>query len=540
VRKHQQKQIFELIETLRDAQSAGLYADCQSGAETVGAFIENIEGADSPRIAGTVALLEEYCELLYGASKGEVGVRALRKHLIKLENGIRDELAPDRIEVAFLCYKASMSDSMETIWLAAKADPDCDAYFVAIPYYDRLPDGSLGEMHCEGQDFCAGGIEVADWRAYDIEARHPDAIFIHNPYDGVNTVTSVHPDFYGKRLKSLTDCLVYVDYGIPYWILNNPSAHHTPENSLVLPGIRFCDFYPSYSKELAETMRLLLLLDRESAKTHTKRGAREKVVALGSAKFDKVLRTKREDCELPEAWRRMIGGKKVLLYNTGFLAITQGNEHFLEKIRSVAEAVSRRDDIVLWWRPHPLSGGAYRSMRPHLAAAYKRTVADFLSGGLGIYDDTPDLHRAVAVSDACLTDESSVMFLYLATGKPFSVTSTGKALKNPVHDGGSDFREPLRRRIENMKAAKGANVRNRNLCIQWDNFLEEDLLNNTHYDNFTERFIHYITHADEYPEAEEYRRLQLQMFYDFVENPDGTAGEKIYGCLKRRLSGADA
>ena len=37
---------------------------------------------------------------------------------------------------------------------------------------------------------------------------------------------------------------------------------------------------------------------------------------------------------------------------------------------------------------------------------------------------------------------------------------------------------------------------------------------------------------EKYPEAKEYRELQLQMFADFVENADGTAGEKIYQFVK--------
>jgi hypothetical protein len=48
---------------------------------------------------------------------------------------VKTELKPNQIEVAFLSYKASMSDCIETIYLAAKADPMCDAYWIPIPYY---------------------------------------------------------------------------------------------------------------------------------------------------------------------------------------------------------------------------------------------------------------------------------------------------------------------------------------------------------------------------------------------------------------------
>ena len=67
--------------------------------------------------------------------------------------------------------------------------------------------------------------------------------------------------------------------------------------------------------------------------------------------------------------------------------------------------------------------------------------------------------------------------------------------------------------------------------------MTEDKLRGVHYDHFLERFVHYIVHKEEYPEAEEYEALQLQIFKDFIVNPDGTAGKKIYDyCRGRALS----
>ena len=58
-----------------------------------------------------------------------------------------------RIEAVFLPYKASMWDSLESVWKAADEDPDCDAYVIPIPYFDRNPDGSFGPMHDERLDY---------------------------------------------------------------------------------------------------------------------------------------------------------------------------------------------------------------------------------------------------------------------------------------------------------------------------------------------------------------------------------------------------
>jgi hypothetical protein len=530
MRKYQQQQLLELFKTIKRAQSAGLFADCQSGAKAAGAFIESIEGADNPRVAGIIALLEEYRELLYRAGKGEAVGKQLRRHLIKTEQSVRTDLTPDKIEIVFFPYQAAMWDSFESVYLAAKNDPGCDAYCVPIPWFERKPDGSFGTMHYDGDQYPAD-ITVTDWRRYDVKARRPDAIFIHNAYDGYNFVTSVHPGYYSDRLKGFTDLLVYIEYGIPYYAPNDPERQVSPENTHILPGHHYCDLFPMHMREQAEAMRLIF------KHLYRKRPVREKVIALGSAKFDKVINTAREGCELPEAWVPLINGRKVLLYCTSLADLLQGNESYLKKIRSVIEALENRADIVLWWRPHPLCAGTFRSMRPGLLEEYEAITAAYRNRGLGVYDDTAGLHRAIAWSDACLTDKSSVMFLYLATGKPFSVTTVGDALPDPIHSAERDFSSLLKQRIKNMKAAKGANVFNWPLCIWWDNFSEEDKINNIHFDNFLEGFVHFTVHRDAYPEAEEYRQLQLQIYSDFIVNSDGSAGRKIYAYCKQRMTG---
>jgi hypothetical protein len=425
VRKHQQRQIFELIETLREAQSAGLYADAQEGALAVGKFIEQIEGEGNPRIAGPIALLEEYCELLYGASKGEASGKTLRKHLIRLENSVRDELAPDRIEAVFVSYNASMSDSILSVHAAAKADPACDAVWLPVPYFEKSSDGSLGAMRYEGAE-CYPGMDCADWREYDIEARRPDAVFTFNPYDASNLVTSVHPDFYCERLRGLTDLLVY----IPYFI----AADELLEHFCTVAGCVYAH------KVIVQSEKIRDMYIRAFKKAYGNRLGRPegKFVALGSPKFDAVISAKREDFELPDPWRKLIGDRKVIFCSTGLSAILTGEEQYLKKLRHVFNAFGRRDDALLWWRPHPLTEATYGSMRPELADEYRRIVAEYRREGFGIYDDTPDVHRAVVWGDAYYGDWSSVAALCEASGKP-SVIQYTECLSDSFNPAVLDF-----------------------------------------------------------------------------------------------------
>ena len=149
-------------------------------------------------------------------------------------------------------------------------------------------------------------------------------------------------------------------------------------------------------------------------------------MALGSPKYDKALKTTRENVEIPDDWRRKITNsdgsfKKVILYNTTVTQILEHREKVLEKIRSVFDLLQKRDDVVLLWRPHPLSLTTCRSVSAQLSEEYRALTEEYRAQDWGIYDDTADLHRAIALSDAYYGDMSSVVELYRMTGKPIMI-----------------------------------------------------------------------------------------------------------------------
>jgi hypothetical protein len=412
MRKHQQRQILELIQTLKEAQALKMYANCQNGALRIGEFIEYIAGGRGQ----TIALLEEYCRLLRKASEGKIGEEPLRKHLIEVENSVNSELKPNKIEIAFLSYKASMADSIESIYLAAKNDPKCDAFWIPIPYFERKPDGTLGTMRHEGTGCYPDHIECTDWREYDIKARHPDAIFTFAPFDDGNIVTMVHPVFHCKYLRALTDMLCYVPYII--------HSEMVSSNFATVPGVLFSHRTIVQSEHVRKqyidsVLNVYPSLDKKTVG--------DNIIARGTPKCDKVVNSRREDFILPKEWEKLLDGKKVIFYNTTIGAILQGNEQYLKKIVSVLDTFRKYDDAVLWWRPHPLSDATYGAMRPQLLDAYKEIVSAYRREAWGIYDDSPDLHRAIAYADACYGDESSVNLLFQIAGKPTLIQNVNNA-----------------------------------------------------------------------------------------------------------------
>lgn len=423
-------QIIKSIEKKQTEQALTLLEQCQEGAIGIGTAVESAEGEGN----GTeiIRCLEEYCEVVYRFHEALLQGDAvntwqiqkkLRKLLLKAENLLRYNVPAHR-EVVFLPYKASMWDSLESVWKAASEDPDCTALVIPIPYYDKNPDGSFREMHYEIGRFPAD-VPVVRYDAYDFETRHPDMIFIHNPYDNGNHVTSVHPFFYSKNLKSFTDELVY----IPYFILGdidpaNGEAVKKMEHFCLTEGVVNADHVIVQSESMKQVyVDVLTRYTSEKERPWWE----QKILGLGSPKVDRVCSLRREDFEIPEEWERVIyredgSRKKVIFYNTSVDAFLKKDTAMLEKIRENLRIFQEnRENVTLLWRPHPLMEATLTSMRPELYPKYREMVQEYRTAGFGIFDDSANMDRAIAISDAYYGDWSSIVWLYKQTGKPVMI-----------------------------------------------------------------------------------------------------------------------
>lgn len=408
----------------------GLISDCQDSAISMGEQIEKLYGEGMK----CVSLLEQYCENLYlltqafdDASKKRELYNTLNKQLKKLRGLMASEL-PDKIEIAFFPYKASMWDSLESVYLAAKEDPDCNAYCVPIPYFDRNADGSLGQMHYEGDEY-PKNIEITDWQTYNLEERRPDVIYIHNPYDEWNTVTCVPERYFARNLRNYTEKLVY----IPYFVLGEiePDDQNTIDSMkhfCFTPGVIYAHKVIVQSEKMRqiyineyikEAKRLGFPVDRKALE--------EKILGTGSPKYDKVLKTQKQHLDIPAEWMRIIqrsdgSFKKIIFYNTSINGLLHHDEKMLEKMKDVFKIFQEcKEDVALLWRPHPLIQNTIEAMRPKLWEEYHKMVEEYCKEGWGIYDDSADLDRAIVLCDAYYGDGSSVVPLCLKAGKPVMI-----------------------------------------------------------------------------------------------------------------------
>ena len=207
--RNEKKALLEICDTMREIhgalagaspkERAELCDAAQQGAIKVG---ESLEKEDAEKFADAVHILEEYCERIFRIS-GE-GI-STDEDVISLDEAVAhtEEVVLTikcRLKVVFFPYKAEMWDSLESFYLAARSDPECDAYLVPIPYFELDRARNVMAPNYDIDRFPAEENPIA-YNEFDHTDGSIDIAYIHNPYDEGNLVTSVLPAYYSAELK---------------------------------------------------------------------------------------------------------------------------------------------------------------------------------------------------------------------------------------------------------------------------------------------------------------------------------------------------
>ncbi|MFI3201169.1 MAG: hypothetical protein R3Y54_06555 [Eubacteriales bacterium] len=298
--------------------------------------------------------------------------------------------------VVFFPYNASMWDSLESVYLSAKEDPNCECYVVPIPYYKCDTVNNKWIPCYEGEQF-PSDIPITDYKAYHIEKTEPDIAYIHNPYDDANYVTRVEPKYYSRELKKHVKKLVY----IPYFVT---AGYEPPEHRYYMPVYEHADY---------------IIVQSEKEKNYYKEYFYYgKMLALGSPKLDRVIRICQEGGVIPEEWQEVLGNKKVIMINTTINSLLKYNEEVFHTLQQIFHEVDS-SKIALIWRPHPLLESTLRTMRPHLLEQYEALQKEFQDLNIGVIDQSADLNNVIAISHAYIgCGGSSVVNLFRVAQKP--------------------------------------------------------------------------------------------------------------------------
>lgn len=399
-------QLLEILSSIRelhrqcleqDAQVFEIMQDCQQAAIAIGETLETV----APQNKDTVSLLEQYCEqiFLYVSQEAEAaGTMELLNSLVrKVEEEIKQ--LPVKYQVVFFPYKAEMWDSLESIWLACREDESCECLVIPIPYF-TYDAGSRKLIYCYDGERFPEEVPVIPYQEYDIKTECPDVAYLHNPYDQVNLVTSVHPAFFSSELKKYVRKLVYV----PYYV----TTGYISQEHLQLPVYFHMDYMIVQSEYFKSGCKGMHYYD--------------KILPLGSPKLDRVIRLCREKPKAPEEWQPILNGNQSLMLNTSLSCVLNHEEVYLKKLWNLFRLVKHQEGIVLVWRPHPLLESTLNAMRPQLLAMYHELKDYFQSESVGIFDSTSDISRTVALTDGYIGEEAtSVVNLFGAAGKPLLI-----------------------------------------------------------------------------------------------------------------------
>lgn len=326
----------------------------------------------------------------------------------------------EKKHVVFMPYKAALWDCLASVYEAARQDRNATVSVVPIPWYEVDEQDQVTVMHDES-DMFSGDLKIVPWKKYDIRRKKPDIVFVHNPYDGFNSVSRVHENFYLKNIRPYVRELVYV----PYYVAIDGKV---PKDRLMSAGLDYADLLPVESEQVKEQyIEVFRNFWQEEGRWPEKERELVKFQVLGSPKFDCVCRPRPQDEELPQEWVRCLydgaGRRKpVIFYNISVQALYIEKGRMLDKIERVLQSCrEQREQVALLWRPHPMYRESVAYSCPERLMYYDELVSQYRAEAWGIYDDTADMYRSIALSDAYYGDMSSVVSLYQRTGKPIMI-----------------------------------------------------------------------------------------------------------------------
>jgi len=341
--------------------------------------------------------LYENISRINGNSIGE-----LDEQVRELQRTLMEEIQP-KLNVVFFPYKASMWDSLESIYEASAADSDCVSRVVPIPYYQLSGNGDIPTY--EGSLF-PPHIPITHYNDYILENEQPDIIYVHNIYDQYNTLTRVHEQYFTENLKSFTGMLVYVPYHISSFI---PPTEGESNRAYSLPTVKNVD--------------KIVLMNENLKKSAIKDGIpSEKLLVLGSPKLDAMVKALKADVDYPDEWKEKIAGKTVYLINTGCLYFAEQTYVKLERLIEFFNIPRMAENSIVIWRPHPLTTISIMKYVPSFLEYYLNLTENLIKGGNPYYsqvimDESANYFPALKAADVLISGDASLLRSYLLTEK---------------------------------------------------------------------------------------------------------------------------
>jgi len=408
-----EKKIIKLLETVSEmvqifnkVKQPESSNDCKMALESIQKTLLKEDVLPQQSI-DLIALLIQSFVLLSEMNETNSSNKQILQNLKLLRKSIKKEIKV-KLNVAFFPYKASMWNSLETVYEAASQDINCVAKVIPVPFYEI---GGTQPLLCYEGDQFPEAVPITPYNQYDLETEQPDIIFVHNIYDQYNTITQLEPTYFASNLKRYTDMLVYIPYCV--------SSYNKYEQN------DFCASYPSPAVQFVDKIVVANKLIKEGG---MKKGIPEdRFLVLGSPKIDGLVRAlKDENLEGPAEWKDKLEGKTVYLLNTGCLYFADSKFIYsrISTITRILDMARYDEKNVVIWRPHPLTMASLKKYNtPEAVAWYITTMKELQDESFKwmnkniIIDNTPDYKYAMKRADVLISGDSSLLLEYLVTEK---------------------------------------------------------------------------------------------------------------------------
>ncbi len=236
---------------------------CQNGAIQIGNCIEK---ARSEELTDHL-FIQDYAEIAYqlydkavngGMLPTEEDLKSFDSALQAMKKAV-EKLFLNRREVMFVPYTARKWRAMESLWRACKEDPNCDVFVVPAPTYEKDISNIIRPEQHYDLDQYPEEVHAISYQEYDTGNRHPDYIFIQNPYDQYNYVNVVEMSMYSRFLYGLTDHLIYIPWFVTCEFgMDSPDDVAAMDFYVKTPGVVRSDLTIVQSETIADTYRQVL------------------------------------------------------------------------------------------------------------------------------------------------------------------------------------------------------------------------------------------------------------------------------------------
>ena len=282
--------------------------------------------------------------------------------------------------IGFLPYKRSMWNSMASVYEECRK-AGAVAYILPLPYY-LMPDK---EIVCEQELFTEEGtLDISMIRKISF-----DYLVIHYPYDGNNRVTSMLPEYYTAQLRNYGK-VIFIPYSCTPGIFTRLHS-----------GLANID----YAFLCSEGERDAFIAEWKAHGVDFS----GRVFGYGSPKMDAIAKLEQGKGEYLTT---------LVINSLGpFLSAPVRR---LELYRHhISNEIGRGRRVI--FRPHPLLRQTIKSMRPDMMDAYNQFISWCETRDLVEVDETEYLEEALEQADYLISDPSSVLDMWISTGREFTI-----------------------------------------------------------------------------------------------------------------------